>query len=147
SENVFPFIIRLKSSDEQKKIYQYLIEKNSSSILLFYYLSNISEYLLRQISFHLIEFGLKNKISKYIIKHILQNIPIESIIQYWHKQSLYKIKDFPWEFFNINSIEQYNSYLFSIYFLSSLTDRQQLDSIFHDIKSSLIDYFPQLQAY
>ncbi|CAF1289857.1 unnamed protein product [Rotaria sordida] len=138
---------RLKSSDEQKKIYQYLIEKNSSSILLFYYLSNISEYLLRQISFHLIEFGLKNKISKHIIKHILQNIPIESIIQYWHKQSLYKIKDFPWEFFNINSIEQYNSYLFSIYFLSSLTDRQQLDSIFHDIKSSLIDYFPQLQAY
>ncbi|CAF4644588.1 unnamed protein product [Rotaria sp. Silwood2] len=138
---------RLKSSNEQKEIYQYLIEKNSSSILLLYYLSNISEYLLRQISFHLIEFTFKNKLSKHIIKHILKNIPIESIIQYWHKQSLYKIKDFPWEFFNINSIEQYHSYLFSTYFLSSLTYRQQLDSIFHDTKSSIIEYFPQLQAY
>ena len=139
---------RLKTSNEQEKIYQYLIEQNSSSILFLCYLSTISEYLSRKVTFHLIEFGLKNRLSEYTIKHILPtNVPIQSIIQYWHRQSSYKLKDFPWNYFHIDSIEQYYSFLFSTYFLASFNDRQQLDSMFHDMKSSLIEYFPSIQAH
>ncbi|CAF1500441.1 unnamed protein product, partial [Rotaria magnacalcarata] len=147
NEFVFNNQYCLKSSHEQTKIYQCLIEKNCSSILFFYYLSNISEHLSHQIAFHIIEIGLKNSISKTIVKYLLRNVPIESIIQYWRQQTSYKIKDFPWDVLNTNSIAQYHSFLFSTYFLSSASDRQQLDSLFHDMKSSLIDYFPQLQAY
>lgn len=136
----------LKSSEQQNKIYKTLIEKNTLSILMLYHLSNTSECLSRQVAFYLIEFGKKNTISKNIIKYLLRNVPIESIIQYWHQQTSYKIKDFPWNFLNINSIEEYNSFLFSIYFLSTTNNRQQLNSLFPDIKSSVIEYFPQIQT-
>jgi len=137
----------LKSSEEQKKIFQYFLSKNSLTILFVYYLSNISEYLSYETTFYLIKLGLENKISKNILQHILPNISIQLIIQYYHQQLSYQIKDFPWTFFNhINSIDMYNSFIFSTYFLSSKSDRQQLNSIFPDIKSSIIEYFPQLQA-
>jgi len=141
--------VRLKSSEEQKKIFEFFIKKNSLSSFFLYYLSNLSEYLSYQTTFYLIKFGLEKKLSKNLIQHILlPNVSIELIIQYYHQQLSYQIKDFPWQFFkNINSIEQYNSFIFSTYFLSSTSDRQQLYSIFSDIKTSIIEYFPQLQAY
>jgi hypothetical protein len=146
--NLFYENKNLKSSDEQNKICQNLIENNSLSILLFCYLANTSEYISRQIAFHLIQLGIEKKLSGNIIKHILpKNVPIQAIIQYYHQQLSYEIKDFPWEFFNMNSMEQYNSFIFSTYFLSMGKDRQQVNAMFSDIKSSLIEYFPEIQAY
>jgi hypothetical protein len=138
---------RLKSSNEQKKILEYFLEKNSSDILLLYYLSNISEYLSCQINFHFIKLGLDKKLSENLLRHILpNNISIQSILQSYHQQSSNQIKDFPWQFFNINSREKYHSFIFSTYFLSSISDRQQLYAVFPDMKSSVMEYFPQLQA-
>jgi len=138
---------RLKSSNEQKKILEYFLEKNSSDILLLYYLSNISEYLSCQINFHFIKLGLDKKLSENLLRHILpNNISIQSILQSYHQQSSNQTKDFPWQFFNINSREKYHSFIFSTYFLSSISDRQQLYAVFPDMKSSVMEYFPQLQA-
>jgi hypothetical protein len=135
----------LKSSNEQKKILDYfLTKKNSLSILFLSYLLNISEFISYEIIFYLIKISLENKLLRNLIKYIIpKDRSIYLILQYYHQRlSSYEIKDFPWEFFN--SIELYNSFIFSTYFIS---DRQQLYSIFSDIKSSIIEYFPQLQAY
>jgi len=81
----------------------------------------------------------KIKLSKNIIKRIILHTQIESIIQYWYNKSSYKIKDFPGESFNINSIDEYNSFLFSTYFISSFSNQQQLYWIFNDIKFALVE--------
>ncbi|CAF0715627.1 unnamed protein product [Adineta steineri] len=144
--NLFYENNRLKSSNEQEKIYQNLIEKNS---IMFSYFTTISEYLSCQIAFYLIKFGMNKQLSKNLIKHILpKNVSIQAIIQYYHQHLPYEIKDFPWDFLNINSSkEEFYSFIFSTYFLSTPSDRQELKGIFSDIKSSLIEYFPQVQAY
>jgi hypothetical protein len=121
---------------------EYFISKKSLSILFLNYLSTISEYLSCQISFYLIKLGLEKKFSPN-----LPNVDIPLMIQYYHQQLSDPIKDFPWEFFPNNSIEKYHGFIFSTYFLSSIADRQELYAIFSDMKSAVMEYFPQLQAF
>ncbi|UJR28997.1 hypothetical protein I4U23_010215 [Adineta vaga] len=137
---------QLKSSEEQEKIYHELIEINSS---LFPYLIDLSEYLSNQIGFYLIQLGLEKKLSKNIVKYLLpKNISVQRMIQFYHQQLSYEIKDFPWEFFPIDHLnEDYRSFIFATYFLSTIKERRELIGLFPDIKSSLIEYFPQIQAF
>ncbi|CAF0938650.1 unnamed protein product [Adineta ricciae] len=136
---------RLKSSKEQEKVYHELIGINSS---LFFYLINQNEYLSCQISFHLIRLGIEKKLAKNLIQHILpKTISIQRILQYYHRELPYEIKDFPWECLDVDpSNEEYRSFIFSTYFISTVKNRRELNAIFPDMKSSLIEYFPHLQG-
>ena len=140
------FSHRLKSSYEQKQILDYFLEKTPSAMIFFHSLVSISEYLSYSITFYFLQLGLKNKLSIDLLQHILPKIPLGRILQFFHRQTSYRIKDFPWRFFSDDSKEKYQSLIFTDYFLSSASDRQELHSIYSDMKSAVIEYFPQLQA-
>lgn len=135
----------LKSSKDQKEILNYFQRKKFLNILFLSYLLNISEYLTYEISFYFIQMNLDKK---QISNNLIPNKSIELIIQYYQQRLTNHIKDFPWKLFHfIQTKDVYNSFIFSTYFLSTTSHRQQLNAIFPDMKSSLVEYFPQLQAF
>ena len=138
---------RLKSSNEQEKIYRQLMEKNSTSILFLRCLADVSEYVSCQVTFRLVELGMEGKVSTSVMHNILPKVRMESILQSWHRHSSYSIAQFPWEYFPRLSRESFDAYVCSTYAFSSPSDRQQLERLFPDLKASVMDYFPQLQAY
>ena len=138
---------RLKSSNEQETIYRHLMEKNSTSVLFLCSLSDVSEYVSCQVAFRLVELGMEGKVSATVIQNILPKVRMESILQSWHQHSSYSMAQFPWEYFPRISRESFDAYVFSTYAFSSPSDRQQLERLFPDLKASLVDYFPQVQAY
>lgn len=135
---------RLKCSYEQKQILEYFLEKTLSAMIYFHSLSSISEYLSYSITFYFLR--LEKKLSIDLLQHILPKISLERILQFYHREKAGRIKDFPWQFFPNDSKEKYHALIFTDYFLSSTADRQELHSIYPDMKSTVIEYFPRLQA-
>ena len=137
---------RLKTSNEQEKLYRSLMEKNSTSLHLLCQLAPRSEYLSRQVAFRLIELNMEHKLSTELLQHILPAVPVEALLQSWQRQTAYSINDFPWTSLSVTSIEDYYPFIYSTYFLSSSDARDQLDRMFPERKSALIEYFAEVQA-
>ena len=97
---------RLKTTNEQEKLYRSLMEQNSSSLHLLCQLAPRSEYLSRQVVFRLIELNMEHKLSNELLQGILPSVPIEALLQSWHRQTAYSINEFPWTSFGVTSIER-----------------------------------------
>ena len=146
--NLFYEHVRLKSSNEQKEILDYFLEKTPSALIFFHSLLSISEYLRYSITCYFLRLALDNHLSLALVQHLLpRKISLGPILQFYHRQTSYAIKDFPWHFFDtVDSKEKSQALILTNYLLSSMSDRQELHAIFPEMKSTVIEYFPQLQA-
>lgn len=146
TRNLFYTDLRLKSSNEQKEILDYFLDKTPSALIFFHSLSSISEYLRYSITFYFLRLTLENKFSDGLFQHLLPNVSMGPILQFYQWQTPFKLQDFPWHLFAMDSKEKSQSMIFANYFLSSPADRQELHASFSELKSAVIEYFPQLQA-
>lgn len=133
----------LKPMNKHKEIFDYFKEKHLLTDQFRYYLSDLSEYLSGQITYDFVKMFFNKQISKNLLRHILNSNSIESVLQHYQKDSKYSIKDFPWDIFEKIIPEKFYCRIFSNYFFA---DRSQLNSMFPDMKSAILKYFPQIQA-